>query len=214
MNKALGIIGFIISIICLIACVVNVFISIDTYGKNKEKITILEDRVTLLEEELSAALGYDITQPSDNVDVYGSNTGNTSGAYSTQMFKSVKASDLATLSNGKKIVVWIGRQGCGYCSMYAPRIEAVGNSYNTTIFYLDLASIYDFTTNPVSIKDQAAADIMTNFQTDAENSYVLEQFGATPMTLFIENNKIVGNVIGAVSTTEVEEAFEAEGFKK
>ena len=61
MNKIFGIIAFFISIICVLACAINVFISIDTYGKNKERIQELEKRVVVLENELSTALGYDIT---------------------------------------------------------------------------------------------------------------------------------------------------------
>ena len=39
MGKVTGIIALCISVICLLACTINVFISIDTYGKNKTRIT-------------------------------------------------------------------------------------------------------------------------------------------------------------------------------
>lgn len=209
MNKVMGIIGFWLAIICTLACVINVFISIDTYSKNKERIEVLET-------ELSAALGYDITDTSSssgetNEDT---STGDTSGQYDTSMFKKIGAKDLASLSNGKTIVVWIGRQGCGYCSLYAPRIHSVGKAYNVPVYYIDLGTIFDFTQAQVSIKDQSAYDTMINFQTDAENADVLENFGATPMTLFIRDNKIVGNIVGALDETQVEQAFKDEGFKK
>ena len=211
MNKIMGIIGFFISIICLLACAINVFISIDTYGKNKEKITLLEDRVDVLEEALSTALGYDITESTDDTNT---NTGDTSGQYDTTMFKKISATELASLSNGKTIVVWIGRQGCGYCSLYAPRINSVGKKYNVPIYYIDLGEIFDFSGAQVTIKDQIVYDTMINFQTDSENSDVLENFGATPMTLFIKDNKIVGNIIGAMEETSIEDTFKKEGFKK
>ena len=209
MNKVMGIIGFWLAIICTLACVINVFVSIDTYSKNKERIEVLET-------ELSAALGYDITTPpaSSGESNENNSTGDTSGSYDTSMFKKIGAKDLASLSNGKTIVVWIGRQGCGYCSLYAPRIHSVGKSYNVPVYYIDLGTIFDFSGTQVTIKDQAAYDTMLNFQTDAENADVLDNFGSTPMTLFIRDNKIVGNIIGALDESQVEQTFKDEGFKK
>ena len=209
MNKVMGIIGFWLAIICTLACVINVFVSIDTYSKNKERIEVLET-------ELSAALGYDITNPpaSSGESNEDTSTGDTSGSYDTSMFKKIGAKDLASLSNGKTIVVWIGRQGCGYCSLYAPRIHSVGKSYNVPVYYIDLGTIFDFSGTQVTIKDQAAYDTMLNFQTDAENADVLDNFGSTPMTLFIRDNKIVGNIIGALDESQIEQTFKDEGFKK
>ena len=94
MGKVTGIIALCISVICLLACTINVFISIDTYGKNKTRIIELEDRVLTLESELSNALGYDITDEE---------TGDTSGVYDTTVYKTIKGSELAELSKGKKI---------------------------------------------------------------------------------------------------------------
>lgn len=211
MNKVMGIIGFWLAIICTLACVINVFVSIDTYSKNKERIEILE-------YEISAALGYDITDPNNQTgtteDTGTTEQGDTTGQYDTSIFKKVSPSELASLSNGKTIVVWIGRQGCGYCSLYAPRIHSVGKSYNVPIYYIDLATIFDFTSAQVTIKDQTAYDTMINFQTDNENSDVLDDFGATPMTLFIKDNKIVGDIIGAMDESQIEQTFKDEGFKK
>ena len=43
-------------------------------------------------------------------------------AYDTSAFKQISPSDIAKESDGKTIVVWVGRQSCGYCAMYAPNI--------------------------------------------------------------------------------------------
>ena len=179
MGKVTGIIALCISVICLLACTINVFISIDTYGKNKTRIIELEDRVLTLESELSNALGYDITDEE---------AGDTSGVYDTTVYKTIKGSELAELSKGKKIVVWIGRQGCSYCSLYAPTIKSVGKDLGITIHYIDLAAMYDTTQYQWVLTDQASYDAITGMETtNDEAASVMEDFGSTPMTIIVED---------------------------
>lgn len=137
-------------------------------------------------------------------------------AYNTSAFTKVKAQDLEKLSKKDTIIVWIGRQGCGYCGQFAPIITSVGEKLDETIYYLDLADIFDFSTNPVTILDEEAYDLLLNFKTDGatENKEVMKEFGATPMTLVIKKNKIVGNFVGAYDEATALEILEDEGFKQ
>ena len=137
-------------------------------------------------------------------------------AYDTSAFTKVKAQDLEKLSKKDTIIVWIGRQGCGYCGQFAPIITSVGEKLDETIYYLDLADIFDFSTNPVTILDEEAYDLLLNFKTDGatENKEVMKEFGATPMTLVIKKNKIVGNFVGAYDEATALEILEDEGFKQ
>lgn len=137
-------------------------------------------------------------------------------AYDTSAFTKVKAQDLEKLSKKDTIIVWIGRQGCGYCGQFAPTITSVGEKLDETIYYLDLADIFDFSTNPVTILDEEAYDLLLNFKTDGatENKEVMKEFGATPMTLVIKKNKIVGNFVGAYDEATALEILEDEGFKQ
>lgn len=206
MGKVTGIIALCISVICLLACTINVFISIDTYGKNKTRIIELEDRVLTLESELSNALGYDITDEE---------AGDTSGVYDTTVYKTIKGSELAELSKGKKIVVWIGRQGCSYCSLYAPTIKSVGKDLGITIHYIDLAAMYDTTQYQWVLTDQASYDAITGMETtNDEAASVMEDFGSTPMTIIVEDGKVIGGVVGAVDKTTVKETLKNAGIKK
>jgi predicted bacteriocin transport accessory protein len=206
MGKVTGIIALCISVICLLACTINVFISIDTYGKNKTRIIELEDRVLTLESELSNALGYDITDEE---------AGDTSGVYDTTVYKTIKGSELAELSKGKKIVVWIGRQGCSYCSLYAPTIKSVGKDLGITIHYIDLAAMYDTTQYQWVLTDQASYDAITGMETtNDEAASVMEDFGSTPMTIIVEDGKVIGGVVGAVDKTTVKETLTNAGIKK
>ena len=134
--------------------------------------------------------------------------------YDTSAFTKVKAQDLEKLSKKDTIIVWIGRQGCGFCSQYVPTITSIGEKIDEPIYYLDLADIFDFSTNPVTILDEEAYDLLVNFKTDGDNEDVMEEFGATPMTLVIKKNKIVGNYVGAYDEATALEILEDEGFKQ
>ena len=183
MNKIFGIIAFFISIICVLACAINVFISLDTYGKNKERIQELEKRVVVLENELSTALGYDITDEE---------AGDTSGQYDISSFTKIKPTELTTLSQGKKIVVWIGRQGCSYCSLYAPTIKSVTKDLGIKAYYIDLGAMYDASSGEWQLVDEEGYNTIMGLQkANADAEKLMADFGATPMTLVIEDNAVV-----------------------
>ena len=206
MGKVTGIIAICISVICLLACIFNVFISIDTYGKNKEQITELENRVTVLEGELSQALGYDITDEE---------AGDTSGVYDTESFKKIVGKDIAKVSKDKKIVIWIGRQGCGYCSLYAPTIKAVGKDYGIPIYYIDLAAMYDQSGPEWILTDTGNYNAIKNLTTIGEEATeVMADFGSTPMTIIVEDGKVIGGVMGAVDKSTLETTLTNSGIKK
>ena len=206
MDKIFGIIAFFISIICVLTCIINVFISMDTYGKNKERIQTLEKRVETLEAELSAALGYDITDEE---------AGNTSGSYDVSEFTKLNPSELPTITQGKKIVVWIGRQGCGYCSLYAPTIAKVTKEYGIKAYYIDLGAMYDASSGEWVLTDQEGYNAIMNLQKpNAEIEELMKDFGATPMTLIIEDNTIKNGAMGAIDKDKLSTILETEGFKK
>lgn len=134
--------------------------------------------------------------------------------YDTSAFTKVKAQDLESLSKKDTIIVWIGRQGCGYCGQFAPTITSIGEKLDETIYYLDLADVLNFSSQQVTIADEEAYDILVNFATDKDNEDVMDEFGATPMTLVIKKNKIVGNFVGAYDEATALEILEEEGFKQ
>ena len=136
-----------------------------------------------------------------------------SSTYDTSGFTEITAQELKATSKNKTIIVWIGRQGCGFCSKFVPTITSAGEQFDQTIYYLDLAKVLDFTGSQVTVLDEEAFDILMNFATDKDNKDVMENFGATPMTLIIKNNKIVGNIIGALEEDVVTKTLKDEGFK-
>jgi thioredoxin-related protein len=147
----------------------------------------------------------------------GSNSGNSSSeqaddyTYDTSKFKEISAQDIAAESKGKTIVVMIGRQGCGYCSIYAPIIEKVAEAQNVQVRYIDFLKIVDISAGTVT--DSDAYNLIKNL--DAVSDW--DKFGetalkGTPNTLFIKNSKIIYGVNGYHEEADVEAAFKAAGL--
>lgn len=140
----------------------------------------------------------------------------TSG-YDTSSFKEISASDIASDSKNDTIVVWIGRQTCGYCAAYAPEIAEAAKNYGIQARYIDIAKIVDFTTNPQqpTITDRTSWDTITNLSGSGEwATFAKDNMGNTPLTLIIKNNKVVGGLDVYTTSDKVEEAFAAAGLKK
>lgn len=138
-----------------------------------------------------------------------------SGSYDTSAFTKIKAQDIESLSKKETIVLWIGKQGCGFCGQYVPTITSVGQKFDETIYYVDLADIFDFSTNPVTVLDDEAYDLLYNMKTDKEYAdLITSNFGSTPMTLIVKKNKVVGGFVGALDEATVSSALEDAGFKQ
>jgi thioredoxin-like negative regulator of GroEL len=50
--------------------------------------------------------------------------------------------------------------------------------------------------------------------TNDEAASVMEDFGSTPMTIIVEDGKVIGGVVGAVDKTTVKETLTNAGIKK
>ncbi len=134
------------------------------------------------------------------------------GTYDTSAFKEIKAQDIAAESKGQTIVVMIGRQGCGYCAIYAPIITEVAKNHNVTVRYIDFTKMVDL--NKKQVTDGEAYNTIKNLDAvkDFEKAGETALTG-TPATLFIKNNRIVYFVKGAADANTLESAFTAAGIK-
>jgi thiol-disulfide isomerase/thioredoxin len=145
------------------------------------------------------------TQQSDNTA--------TSYTYDTSAFKAIKASEIKNASKSETIVVLIARQGCSYCSYYAPVITKVAKDFGITVRYIDLATIVDFSQRLIT--DEEAYDTLSNLQGSGEwKDFAKNNITGTPLTLIIKNNKVVGGIGGYTEADGVETAFKAAGLKK
>ena len=135
------------------------------------------------------------------------------GEYDVSKFKEVKAQDLNKLSKDKTILVYIGRETCGYCVQFVPVLKEVQEKYSYTTYYIDIAKILDYTGGTGAL-DAEADKIMQNFATSDSQKDVMNDWGATPMTLIIKNNKIVDSLVGAADAATLETLVKNNGLAK
>lgn len=136
-------------------------------------------------------------------------------SYDTSAFDPIKASEIKSESKGETIVVLIARQGCSYCSYFAPIITEVAKDYDVTVRYIDLTTIIDFSTTPATITDTDSFDTLQNLTGEGEwETFAADNLGGTPLTLIIKNNKVVGGIGGYTEAENVSTAFKNAGLKK
>lgn len=135
-------------------------------------------------------------------------------SYDTSKFSEIVAADIKELSNGKTIVVWIGRQGCGWCSYFAPVMEEAASSVGFTPYYIDLGKIVDFSLAQPTITDGTAWDTLTGLSGSGSwATFASKNMGGTPLTLVIKNNKVVGGQNGYSDAETLKTALKAAGIK-
>lgn len=135
--------------------------------------------------------------------------------YDTSAFKEIEATDIASLSDGEAIVVWVGRQSCGYCAAYAPYIEAAAKEYGITAHYINLANYVNFNVEQPYITNAEEFDTLSNLTGKGEwETFAAKNVGGTPLTLIIKNNKVIGGISGYTETENVVSAFKDAGLKK
>lgn len=131
--------------------------------------------------------------------------------YDVSMFKEIKASELKKNTNDLS-VVYIGRSTCSWCAAFLPRLWEAQEEYGYKTLYIDIAKIMDFTNNG-EILDQKAYNIMINLTGKNYETYVKDNFGATPMILIMKNNKIVGAQTGYSEYEEFKKVLNESGIK-
>ncbi len=136
--------------------------------------------------------------------------------YDTSAFKEISASDIQSGSKNETIVVWIGRQGCGYCAAYAPNIAQAGKNYGIEIRYVDLGKMLTAdATGRLTVSDTESWDLITNLTGSGDwKTFAADNMGATPLTLIIKNNKVVGGLNSYTDVSSIESAFDDAGIKK
>ena len=114
--------------------------------------------------------------------------------YDVSMFEEIEASDLKKSTKGKTKVVYIGRESCGWCAAFLPNLWDAQKEFDFTTLYIDIAKIIDFSDGAVI--DQDSFDILMKLSGKGYESYMEDNFGATPMILVIKDNKIIGGQTG------------------
>ena len=105
--------------------------------------------------------------------------------YETSDFKEISAKDIVNESKNQLIVVMIGRQCCGYCAMYAPILNEVGQENDVKIRYINFLDLVDMYTGEPN--NQEEYNIIKNLDAVEEykNFTEEESLQGTTTTLFI-----------------------------
>ncbi len=137
-------------------------------------------------------------------------------SYDTSDFEKITAQEIASKSKNKTIVLWIGRQGCGYCGQFAPLISQAGKNFDIPIYYIDLETFIEISQYSATIIDAEAYETLESLTSDDSKykTFAKDNLGGTPLTLIIKNNKVIGGIGGYVDTPNIEAAFKEAGLKK
>ncbi len=134
-------------------------------------------------------------------------------AYSTESFIRILPSEIASLSKGKTIVVWVGRQSCSYCAMYAPVISDVGKDNNIPVYYVDLEDLINFDSQYPYISDERNYNILEGLDgIEGWETFAKDNMGGTPLTLIIKDNKVIGGLSGYTEEDGVINEFKRTGL--
>lgn len=97
----------------------------------------------------------------------------------------------ATYDKGDKMVVVLGQTGCGYCTNYKPIINEIAKENKITIHYVNLTKY--------------SSDDVGNLLNDLASYFDGVESWGTPLTLIVEDQKVVASQKGSASkeaTTE------------
>lgn len=191
-----------ILVIFILMIIVMVAVSVAFYFLKKD-INKLEDELTHTKEVLSEYGIYIDGQPEQE------------DSYDTSVYKIINPSDIEKESKGKTIVVWIGRQSCGYCTMYEPYIREASSNYGIKSYYIDLATMIEFNAAQPYITNETEFNLLSNLKGEGKwETFAYENVGGTPLTLVIKNNKVIGGLSGYADTNTVMQVFADAGLKK
>ena len=135
--------------------------------------------------------------------------------YSISEFKEINARDIYNESRGNTIVLWVGRQSCGFCAMYAPVMENVASDFGIVARYIDLEKIINFNVLEPYIEDDIAFTILSNLSGKGKwMNFARDNMGGTPLTLIIKDNQVIGGVSGYVEESSLTKTFIDAGLRK
>ena len=135
--------------------------------------------------------------------------------YSISEFKEINAREIYNESRGNTIVLWVGRQSCGYCAMYAPVMENVTSDFGIVARYIDLEKIINFNVLEPYIEDDIAFTILSNLSGKGKwMNFARDNIGGTPLTLIIRDNQVIGGVSGYVEESSLTKTLIDAGLRK
>lgn len=104
---------------------------------------------------------------------------------------------MSKLESGEKAIFVLGQTTCGYCTMYKPVINEVASNYDVEFNYININTL----------EQEQYSNLKDSIDYLKEN----DDWG-TPLTLVIEDNKVVDKINGYTEKDEVVEFLTKNGF--
>lgn len=106
--------------------------------------------------------------------------------YDVSMFTEIDSNQLVKLFNGSKLeVIVMAREDCSYCVQFLPSLQKSVSEYNYKLNYLDI--------------NKAGADAKGVEAIKKLDKFFEENFGVTPIVVFVKDGKVVDQQVGAAS---------------
>lgn len=96
------------------------------------------------------------------------------------------------------VVVYTGREGCGYCRMFLPVLKQAQKEYNYINYYLDIDKL-----------DADSAKLLQDLDSD-----IAKNLGQTPYTIISKNGKLIDTFLGYDEFDAFAKFISTNGIKK
>lgn len=123
-----------------------------------------------------------------------------SGEYDVSMLTAINADNFVEFFKGSDLkIIYMGREDCGYCVSFLPTLQKSLEDYDYTLHYYDINSNSD----TASVEKIQALD-----------EFFKENYGVTPIVVFVKDNKVVDQLVGAVDYETVESLLVKNNISK
>ncbi len=123
---------------------------------------------------------------------------------------------LALFDSKKAYVLYIGRSNCSACLSYVPNLNAAQEEMEFVTQYLDLNKMDRSSSDASKFYDKL--DLKTTIMPEEEEitetyGYFFKEYGYTPVTIVINNGKMVAGNIGYMEKDEIITLLKNNGIK-
>lgn len=122
-----------------------------------------------------------------------------SNEYDVSMFETIDADGFVKAFNNDELsVVYFGRATCGYCVQFLPVLQQAQSEYKYKTLYVDISTISTTDAEKITKLD----------------SFLAENYGATPIVVLLKDGKIVDYQRGYSDYSTYTSMLEKNGFTK
>jgi len=132
--------------------------------------------------------------------------------YDVSSFESIDATEFLNVLNSEEpTVVYLGREGCGYCVNFLPVLKQAQQEMNYKTHYVDIYEV-DNSTDDYKTMVSKINDLTEQFNDDNNTNYE-SIYGYTPMVLIVQDGYIEDVSIGYLEYDKFKEFLNKNGVE-